>query len=59
VIWLARSAKGSRERVLLALVGVSFALVAASRMGPEERLMREEFGPEYEGYSARTGRLIP
>ena len=39
----------------LAAIGLLFAL----RVGPEERMMREEFGADYEAYSARTKRLIP
>ncbi len=30
-----------------------------ARIGAEERLLREEFGAEYEAYCARTTRLIP
>jgi protein-S-isoprenylcysteine O-methyltransferase Ste14 len=39
--------------------GVAFALLVALRVGPEERMMREEFGKEYESYMARTKRLVP
>jgi protein-S-isoprenylcysteine O-methyltransferase Ste14 len=35
------------------------ALLIGLRLGPEERMMREEFGKEYEEYSARSKRLIP
>jgi protein-S-isoprenylcysteine O-methyltransferase Ste14 len=38
---------------------VAFALLFAFRVGPEERMMREEFGRDYEEYAARTKRLIP
>jgi protein-S-isoprenylcysteine O-methyltransferase Ste14 len=38
---------------------VAFTLLFALRLGPEERMMREEFGKDYEEYSARTKRLIP
>jgi protein-S-isoprenylcysteine O-methyltransferase Ste14 len=38
---------------------VAFALLFAMRLGPEERLMRETFGAEYEAYRARTARLLP
>lgn len=34
-------------------------LLIAFRLGPEERMMREAFGDEYEAYAARTHRLIP
>ena len=39
--------------------GVAFALLFASRIGPEERMMRDEFGKEYEEYRTRSKRLIP
>ena len=38
---------------------VAFGLLFALRVGPEERMMREEFGKDYEAYMARTKRLIP
>jgi protein-S-isoprenylcysteine O-methyltransferase Ste14 len=38
---------------------VAFALLFALRVGPEERMMVEEFGKNYEAYMARTKRLIP
>lgn len=38
---------------------VVFTLVFALRVGPEERMMLEEFGKEYEAYMARTKRLVP
>jgi protein-S-isoprenylcysteine O-methyltransferase Ste14 len=38
---------------------VSFGLLFALRVGPEEALMRERFGREYAAYMARTWRLIP
>jgi len=38
---------------------VAFGLLFALRVGPEERMMREEFGKDYEAYVARTKRLIP
>jgi protein-S-isoprenylcysteine O-methyltransferase Ste14 len=31
----------------------------AFRLGPEERMMREAFGKDYEAYSATTKRLVP
>ena len=34
-------------------------LLFALRVGPEEQMMRERFGAEYEAYAARTKRLIP
>jgi len=38
---------------------VSFGFLFVLRVGPEERLMREEFGKDYESYMARTRRLVP
>jgi protein-S-isoprenylcysteine O-methyltransferase Ste14 len=39
--------------------GVAMALLFAFRVGPEERLMLEEFGQDYEVYRATTKRLVP
>jgi protein-S-isoprenylcysteine O-methyltransferase Ste14 len=39
--------------------GVAMALLFAFRLGPEERMMLEQFGKEYEAYMERTKRLIP
>jgi protein-S-isoprenylcysteine O-methyltransferase Ste14 len=38
---------------------VAMLVLCALRLGPEERMMREEFGSEYEAYAARTERLVP
>lgn len=38
---------------------VAMGLLFAFRVGPEERLMREAFGAEYDAYAAKTKRLIP
>ena len=38
---------------------VAMALLFAFRLGPEERMMLEEFGKEYEAYIGRTKRLVP
>lgn len=38
---------------------VAFGLLFALRVLPEERMMVEEFGTEYETYMARTRRLVP
>jgi len=38
---------------------VAMVLLFALRVGPEERMMREQFGKDYEAYQARTKRLIP
>ena len=38
---------------------VAMALLFAFRLGPEERMMREEFGKDYEAYMGRTKRLVP
>jgi len=37
----------------------AFGLLFALRLGPEERMMREQFGADYDAYAARTSRLIP
>ena len=37
----------------------SLALLVALRLGPEERLMLETFGPTYADYRSRTRRLLP
>jgi len=34
-------------------------LPLVARMHSEERLLRSQFGDEYEAYRARTSRLIP
>lgn len=39
--------------------GVAMALLFAARVGPEERMMLEEFGLDYKEYMARTKRLVP
>ena len=39
--------------------GLAIILLIALRVGPEERMMREEFGKDYEMYMATTKRLIP
>jgi protein-S-isoprenylcysteine O-methyltransferase Ste14 len=39
--------------------GVAMALLVALRIRPEERMMLEEFGKEYEEYMAVTKRLVP
>ena len=45
------------------IVGPSYAaamsLLFAFRVGPEERMMREEFGKDYETYMERSKRLVP
>ena len=38
---------------------VTLGLLFALRVGPEERMMREQFGADYEAYAARTKRLVP
>jgi protein-S-isoprenylcysteine O-methyltransferase Ste14 len=38
---------------------VAFGLLFALRLGPEERMMRAEFGADYDAYVARTKRIIP
>ena len=39
--------------------GVAMVLLIAFRLGPEERMMLEEFGEGYSQYPARTKRLVP
>src|SRR5262245_24195990 len=39
--------------------GVAMVLLFAFRVGPEERMMLEEFGKQYEVYRATTKRLVP
>jgi protein-S-isoprenylcysteine O-methyltransferase Ste14 len=39
--------------------GVAMVLLFALRLGPEERMMHEEFGKDYEAYMATTRRLVP
>ena len=39
--------------------GVAMALLVALRVCPEERMMVEVFGREYEEYMARTKRVVP
>ncbi len=38
---------------------VAGLLITFGRLGPEERMMRERFGAEWEAYAGRTGRLVP
>ena len=38
---------------------VAMAILFAFRVGPEERMMREEFGTDYAAYRATTKRLVP
>ena len=38
---------------------VFLTILYLDRVGPEERMMAERFGAEYDAYAARTGRLIP
>jgi protein-S-isoprenylcysteine O-methyltransferase Ste14 len=38
---------------------LTFGLLFALRVGPEERMMLEEFGEDYRAYMARTKRLVP
>jgi len=38
---------------------VAMAILFALRVGPEERMMLESFGKDYEAYVARTSRLVP
>ena len=38
---------------------IAIAVLIAFRVGPEERMMLEEFGKDYEVYMARIKRLVP
>jgi protein-S-isoprenylcysteine O-methyltransferase Ste14 len=38
---------------------VAFGVLFALRVGPEEQMMRDRFGAEYDAYVARTNRLVP
>ena len=39
--------------------GVAMVLLFAFRLGPEERMMLDEFGKDYEEYRGRSKRLVP
>jgi protein-S-isoprenylcysteine O-methyltransferase Ste14 len=39
--------------------GIAMVLLIAFRLGPEERMMLDEFGKDYEEYKARSYRLFP
>jgi protein-S-isoprenylcysteine O-methyltransferase Ste14 len=39
--------------------GVAMLLLIALRLGPEEQMMLDEFGSQYEAYRAKTRRLLP
>jgi len=39
--------------------GVAMILLFALRVGPEERMMLEQFGKDYEAYQSKTKRLVP
>lgn len=38
---------------------ISFGVLYALRIGPEERMMQAQFGDAWHVYAARTGRLVP
>jgi protein-S-isoprenylcysteine O-methyltransferase Ste14 len=38
---------------------LAFALIVATRLKNEERVMAEKFGPAYQDYMRRTGRFLP
>jgi len=38
---------------------IAFSLLFALRVGPEERMMLEVFGRDYQSYMARTRRVLP
>ncbi len=37
----------------------AMVLIIGCRIGPEERMLRKEFGAAYEAYAERTKRLLP
>jgi protein-S-isoprenylcysteine O-methyltransferase Ste14 len=39
--------------------GVAMGVLVALRLRPEERMMREQFGADWDAYAARTKRLVP
>jgi protein-S-isoprenylcysteine O-methyltransferase Ste14 len=39
--------------------GAAIALLLVFRLGPEERMMLDEFGKDYEAYRKQTKRLVP
>jgi protein-S-isoprenylcysteine O-methyltransferase Ste14 len=39
--------------------GIAMVLLFSLRVGPEERMMLEAFGKDYESYRAATKRLLP
>ena len=39
--------------------GLAMVLLCAFRLGPEERMMLEEFGADYRSYMRRTKRVVP
>ena len=38
---------------------VTFLLLYIVRIGPEEQMMRDQFGADWDAHAARTPRLIP
>ena len=38
---------------------IGFGGLFFSRLGPEEQMMEETFGSEYQAYRSRTRRIIP
>jgi protein-S-isoprenylcysteine O-methyltransferase Ste14 len=38
---------------------IALAILFALRLRPEERMMREQFGHEYDAYASKTRRLVP
>jgi protein-S-isoprenylcysteine O-methyltransferase Ste14 len=39
--------------------GVAMLLLFALRVGPEEQMMREQFGAQYDAYCSRSKRIVP
>jgi len=57
-IWLG-SALGLQNAVLICVFLLGFSAVYVYRISVEEKMLREEFGAEYDDYAAHSWRLIP
>ncbi len=49
----------SANMVMLAAPALALALLLGVRLPDEEAMLQEQFGPEYQAWAARTGRLLP
>jgi protein-S-isoprenylcysteine O-methyltransferase Ste14 len=59
LVYAAGQALVAPNYVAAASYAVAMVLLVALRLGPEERMMREEFGDQYKAYAQRTKRLVP